>query len=240
MAQSLTGKTAFITGAGKGIGRAAALALAKEGVNLGLIARTESDLQKVVEEAEKEGVRAAFAVADVSSLEEVEAAISALTEALGSADILINNAGIGKFGTVLETSPEDWKQVIDVNLTGMFYVTRTVLPQLVEKNGGDVINISSMSGLKGDPGSSAYSASKFGVLGFTQSLSQEVRKHNIRVFALTPSRVITEFAGSTEEPENSQEKFMQPEDIAEYIVAQLKLHPRIFIPTSSQWATNPF
>lgn len=240
MAQSLTGKTAFITGAGKGIGRAAALALAKEGVNLGLIARTESDLQKVVEEAEKEGVRAAFAVADVSSLEEVEAAISALTEALGSADILINNAGIGKFGTVLETSPEDWKQVIDVNLMGMFYVTRTVLPQLVEKNGGDVINISSMSGLKGDPGSSAYSASKFGVLGFTQSLSQEVRKHNIRVFALTPSRVITEFAGSTEEPENSQEKFMQPEDIAEYIVAQLKLHPRIFIPTSSQWATNPF
>lgn len=240
MAQSLTGKTAFITGAGKGIGRAAALALAKEGVNLGLIARTESDLQKVVEEAEKEGVRAAFAVADVSSLEEVEAAISALTEELGSADILINNAGIGKFGTVLETSPEDWKQVIDVNLTGMFYVTRTVLPQLVEKNGGDVINISSMSGLKGDPGSSAYSASKFGVLGFTQSLSQEVRKHNIRVFALTPSRVITEFAGSTEEPENSQEKFMQPEDIAEYIVAQLKLHPRIFIPTSSQWATNPF
>lgn len=240
MAQSLTGKTAFITGAGKGIGRAAALALAKEGVNLGLIARTESDLQKVVEEAEKEGVRAAFAVADVSSLEEVEAAISALTEALGSADILINNAGIGKFGTVLETSPEDWKQVIDVNLMGMFYVTRTVLPQLVEKNGGDVINISSMSGLKGDPGSSAYSASKFGVLGFTQSLSQEVRKHNIRVFTLTPSRVITEFAGSTEEPENSQEKFMQPEDIAEYIVAQLKLHPRIFIPTSSQWATNPF
>lgn len=240
MAQSLTGKTAFITGAGKGIGRAAALALAKEGVNLGLIARTETDLQKVVEEAEKEGVRAAFAVADVSSLEEVEAAISALTEALGSADILINNAGIGKFGTVLETSPEDWKQVIDVNLMGMFYVTRTVLPQLVEKNGGDVINISSMSGLKGDPGASAYSASKFGVLGFTQSLSQEVRKHNIRVFALTPSRVITEFGGSTEEPENSQEKFMQPEDIAEYIVAQLKLHPRIFIPTSSQWATNPF
>lgn len=240
MAQSLAGKTAFITGAGKGIGRAAALALAKEGVHLGLIARTESDLQKVAEEAKKEGTQADYAVADVSSLEEVETAISKLTEELGSADILINNAGIGKFGTVLETPPEDWKQVIDVNLMGMFYVTRTVLPQLVEKNGGDVINISSMSGLKGDPGSSAYSASKFGVLGFTQSLSQEVRKHNIRVFALTPSRVITEFAGSTETPENSEEKFMQPEDIAEYIVAQLKLHPRIFIPTSSQWATNPF
>ena len=240
MAQSLKGKIAFITGAGKGIGRAAALALAKEGVHVGMISRTESDLENVVQEAISEGVQGAYAVADVSSLEQVEAAIVKLTDELGTADILINNAGIGKFGTMLETSPEDWKKVIDVNLIGMFYVTRTVLPQLIEKNGGDIINVSSMSGLKGDPGSSAYSASKFGVLGLTQSLSQEVRKHNIRVFALTPSRVITEFAGSTEEPENSKEKFMQPEDLAEYMVAQLKLHPRIFIPTSSMWATNPF
>ena len=83
------------------------------------------------------------------------------------------------------------------------------------------------------------SASKFAVLGLTESLSQEVRKHNIRVFALTPSRVITEFSGGNV-PEKSEEKFMQAEDIAEYIVAQLKLHPRIFIPQSSQWATNPF
>lgn len=240
MAQSLKGKVAFITGAGKGIGRAAAIALAQEGVHVGLIARTESDLQHTAAEAANEGVKAAYAIADVSSLDQVEAAIAKLTDELGTADILVNNAGIGKFGTLLETPPEEWKQVIDVNLMGMFYVTRTVLPQLIEKNGGDIINVSSMSGLKGDPGSSAYSASKFGVLGLTQSLSQEVRKHNIRVFALTPSRVITEFGGSSEEPANSKEKFMQPEDLAEYMVAQLKLHPRIFIPTSSMWATNPF
>ncbi|MDN7228067.1 3-ketoacyl-ACP reductase [Planococcus sp. N064] len=239
MAQTLKGKIAFITGAGKGIGRSTALALANEGVHVGLIARTENDLKGVAEEAEALGVKAAYATADVSSLEQVEHAVSQLTEALGQADILINNAGMGSFGPFQEIDPADWKKTLDVNLLGMYYVTRTVLPQLIEKNGGDIINISSMSGLKGTAGSSAYSASKFGVLGMTEALSQEVRKHNIRVFALTPSRVITDFGGG-EAPENSKEKFMQPEDIAEYIVAQLKLHPRIFIPTSSQWATNPF
>ena len=238
--QLLTEKTAFITGAGKGIGRATALALANEGVNVGLIARTEADLVKLAAEIKSLRVRAAYAVADVSDLEQVEAAVGKLTNELGTADILINNAGIGKYGPFLELEPEEWKRVIDVNLLGMYYVTRTVLPQMIEKNGGDIINISSSSGLRGSAGSSAYSASKFGVLGMTESLSQEVRKHNIRVFALTPSRVVTDLTHKEGETDQEKEKFMQPEDLAEYMVAQLKLHPRIFIPTSSQWATNPF
>lgn len=238
--QLLTEKTAFITGAGKGIGRATALALANEGVNVGLIARTEADLVKLSKEIKSLRGRVAYAVADVSDLEQVEAAVEKLTAELGTADILINNAGIGKYGPFLELDPEEWKQVIDVNLMGMYYVTRTVLPQMIKKNGGDIINISSSSGLRGSEGSSAYSASKFGVLGMTESLSQEVRKNNIRVFALTPSRVVTDLTYKEGETEKDKEKFMQPEDIAEYMVAQLKLHPRIFIPTSSQWATNPF
>lgn len=238
--QLLTEKTAFITGAGKGIGRATALALANEGVNVGLIARTEADLVKLAAEIKSLRGRAAYAVADVSDLEQVEAAVEKLTNELGTADILINNAGIGKYGPFLELEPEEWKRVIDVNLMGMYYVTRTVLPQMIEKNGGDIINISSSSGLRGSVGSSAYSASKFGVLGMTESLSQEVRKHNIRVFALTPSRVVTDLTHKEGETDQEKEKFMQPEDLAEYMVAQLKLHPRIFIPTSSQWATNPF
>src|SRR5690606_27018328 len=150
-----------------------------------------------------------------------------------------NNAGIGSFGPFLEIDPAEWTKTIDAYLIGMYYVTRAALPPLIGKNGGDIINISSMSGVTGPEGSSAYSASKFGVLGMTESLSQEVRKHNIRVFALTPSRVITEFSSGSKS-ENSEEKFMQAEDLAEYMVAQLKLHPRIFIPQSSQWATNPF
>lgn len=239
MAQSLKDKTAFITGAGKGIGRATALALAKEGVHIGLMARTETDMQAVAKEIESLDAKAVYATADVSSMEQVEEATAKLTAELGQADILINNAGMGAFGPFLEIDPEEWKRVIDVNLLGMYYVTRAVLPQLIEKSGGDIVNISSMSGVKGTAGSSAYSASKFAVLGLSESLSQEVRQHNIRVFALTPSRVITEFSGGAV-PEKSEEKFMQAEDIAEYIVSQLKLHPRIFIPQSSQWATNPF
>lgn len=241
MVQSLKGKVAFITGAGKGIGKAVALALANEGVNIGLLARTESDLKELMNEVKNSGVRAAYAAVDISSREDVEQAINKLTNELGAADILINNAGIGKFATLLEMDPEEWKRIIDVNLMGLYYVTRAVLPQLIEKNRGDIINISSTNGLNGAATSSAYSASKFGVIGLTESLAQEVRKNNIRVTALTPSTVATELAVKTNLiSENNEEKYMQPEDIADFIVSQLKLHPRIYVKTASLLATNPF
>ncbi|KHF40407.1 3-ketoacyl-ACP reductase [Halalkalibacter okhensis] len=239
MAQSLQGKVAIVTGAGKGIGRATAIALAKEGVQVGLLARTESDLVEVANEIEAMGVKAAYATVDVASLEQVEQAVHHVTSKLGPSDILINNAGTGKFGGFLELSPEEWKSMIDINLMGAYYVTRTVLPQLIEKNGGDIINISSTAGQKGAPVTSAYSASKFGLLGLTESLALEVRKHNIRVTALTPSTVATELAFKENLTDGNPEKVMQPEDLAEYMVAQLKLHPRIFIKSAGLWSTNP-
>ncbi|EOR24735.1 3-ketoacyl-ACP reductase [Cytobacillus oceanisediminis] len=240
MAQSLKGKIAFITGAGRGIGKAVAIALANEGVNVGLLARTEEALKEVVKEVEALGVKAAYATVDVSSLEEVEQAISTLTNELGKADILINNAGIGKFESLLEMNPEEWKKIIDVNLMGPYYVTKAVLPQLIEKNGGDIINISSTNGLNGAATSSAYSASKFGLIGMTESLAQEVRRNNIRVTSLTPSTVATELAVQTDLIKGSAEKYMQPEDIAELIVSQLKLHPRIYVKAATVIGTNPF
>ena len=178
MAQSLNGKVAFITGAARGIGKATAIALANEGVNIGLLARTESALKEVARVVEGLGVKVAYAAADVTSVEQVEPAIATLTTGLGAADILINNAGIATFETVLEMDPEEWKRIIDVNLMGTYYVTRVVFPQLIEKNGGDIINISSTNGLNGAATSSAYSASKFGVIGFTESLAQEVRRND--------------------------------------------------------------
>lgn len=240
MGQVLTEKTAIITGAGRGIGRATALALANEGVAVGLIARTEEELERVVQEIRSLRGRAAYAVADVSDATAVEAAVARLTEELGTVDILINNAGIGKYGKFLELEAADWQAMLNVNLMGMVHMTKAVLPQMIEKKQGDIVNISSSSGLRGTSGSSAYSASKFAVLGMSEALMQEVRKHNVRVFALAPSRVVTDMTDSGFESEEEKEKFMQPEDIADYIVSQLKLHPRIFIPTSSQWATNPF
>lgn len=239
MAQSLKGKVALVTGAGKGIGRATAIALAHEGVNVGLLARTEQDLVEVAKEIEALGVKTAYATADVSSMEEVNAAVEKLKTSLGPVDILINNAGIGKFGKFLELEPEEWKKIIDINLIGVYYVTRAVLPQLIDKNGGDIINISSTAGQKGAPVTSAYSASKFGLLGLTESLALEVRKHNIRVTALTPSTVATELAYKENLTDGNPEKVMQPEDLAEYMVAQLKLHPRIFIKSAGLWSTNP-
>lgn len=240
MAQSLQGKVAFITGAGRGIGKAVAIALAKEGINIGLFGRTEESLKEVSMELEQYGVQSSYAIMDVSSLEDVEKAIENVTTTLGKVDILINNAGIAKFESLVDMDPGTWKEIIDVNLMGPYYVTKTVLPQLIEKNAGDIINISSTSGLNGAATSSAYSASKFGLIGMTESLAQEVRRNNIRVTALTPSTVVTDLAVETNLISGNQDKYMQPEDIAEIIVSQLKLNPRIYIKNASMIATNPF
>src|SRR5699024_2207222 len=239
MAQSLQGKVAYVTGAGKGIGRAVAQHLAQEGVIIGAIARTEDNVKETVKQIEASGGKAAYAVADVSDIDAVNQAVEALTEAVGTADILINNAGIGGFAKFLEMDPADWKNIIDVNLMGTYYVTRAVLPQLIEKSAGDIINISSTAGEKGGPITSAYSASKAGLLGLTESLAMEVRKHNVRVTALTPSTVATDLAYAENLTDGNPEKVLQPEDLAEFIVAQLKLHPRMFVKSAGLWSTNP-
>ncbi|MCA1055787.1 3-ketoacyl-ACP reductase [Rossellomorea aquimaris] len=240
MAQNISGKIAYITGAWRGIGKATALELAREGVHVGLIARTESALEEVAEEARTLGVKAVAATADIADMAQVDKAVETLQDELGPADILINNAGIGMYGNFLEIDPADWKKTFEVNVFGTYHVTRAVLPQLIEKNRGDIINISSSSGLKGTAKSTAYSGSKFAVQGMTEALMQEVRKHNIRVMTLNPSLVATDLTFGDQLEEADKEKYMQPEDIAEHIVSQLKLHPRIFIKQSLQWATNPF
>lgn len=241
MAQSLQGKVAFITGAARGIGKATAFALAQEGVHIGLIARSEDTLQSVAEELKGLGVKTAYAIANVADMAQVEAAVTSLVEQLGTADILVNNAGIGKFASVLDMDPTEWKEIVEVNLFGTYNVTYAVLPQLIEKNGGDIINISSTAGLGGAATSSAYSASKFGVIGLTESLAQEVRRHNIRVTALTPSTVVTDLARDMNLIDEAKaERLMQAEDMAELIVAQLKLNKRVYLKNATMITTNPF
>ena len=236
---SLKGKTALITGAGRGIGRATAIALAKEGVHLGLIGLTMSNLEKVTAELEQYDVNVSAATADVSNLEAVYQAVEHIKSDLGSIDILINNAGIAKFGGFLDLTPEEWENIIQVNLMGVYNVTRAVLPDMIERKSGDIVNISSTAGQKGAPVTSAYSASKFAVLGLTESLMLEVRKHNIRVTALTPSTVATDLAIETNLISGNPENVMQSEDLAELLVAGLKLHPRVVVKTSGLWSTNP-
>lgn len=237
--QNLKGRNALITGAGRGIGRATAIAFAKEGINVGLVGKTAENLEKVAQEIEAYGVEVTMATADVADQESVNAAVEHVLSELGKIDILVNNAGISKFGGFLELSPEEFKNIIDVNLMGVYYVTRAVLPQMIEQKSGDIINISSTAGQRGGPVMSAYSASKFGLLGLTESLMQEVRKHNIRVSALTPSTVATDLAFAENLTDGNPEKVLQPEDLAEVMVAQLKLHPRVFLKNTGIWSTNP-
>lgn len=237
--QSLKNKNALITGAGKGIGKAVALALAEEGTNVILLARTASDLEKTAAEAQAFGVKTLVVTADIADINSVNKAVEKAITEFKTIDILINNAGVGKFGKFLDLTPEEFENIIKVNLFGIYYATHAVLPGMIEQQSGDIINISSTAGLKGAALTSAYSASKFGVLGLTESLMQEVRKHNIRVTALTPSTVATDMALDLNLTDGNPEKVMQAEDVAELIVAQLKLNKRVFIKDSGIWSTNP-
>jgi len=237
--ESLKGKIAIVTGAGKGIGKAIAIALASEGVHVGLIARSINDLASVAAEINELGVQSAIGVADISQIDQVNSAVASIQSSLGKIDILINNAGMGTFGKFLDLTPEQWENHIKVNLFGVYYATRAVLPQMIERQTGDIVNVSSTAGLTGAAVTSAYSASKFAVMGLTESLMQEVRKHNIRVTAMAPSTVVTELAKSANLINNNEDRMMQPEDFAELIVAQLKLNRRVFVKASSIWSTNP-
>jgi 3-oxoacyl-[acyl-carrier protein] reductase len=237
--QSLKGKNALVTGAGKGIGKAVALALAAEGTNVILLARTTADLETLAKEVETLGVKALVVTADISDIKSVNQAVKKALATFGTIDILINNAGVGKFGKFLDLSPEEFENIIKINLFGTYYATRAVLPGMIEQQSGDIINISSTAGLRGAAATSAYSASKFAVMGLTESLMQEVRKHNIRVTALTPSTVATDMAKDLNLTDGNPDKVMQPEDVAELIIAQLKLNKRVFIKDSGIWSTNP-
>lgn len=237
--ESLKGKNVLITGAGKGIGRAMAIALAQEGVNIGLVARTEADLLQVAKEIEGSNVRTAIAAADVSSIDSVNAAVAKIKAELGVIDILINNAGIGAFAPFMELEPSKWEEIVKVNLFGAYYVTRAVLPEMIERKTGDIINISSTAGQRGAAVTSAYSASKFGLIGLSESLMQEVRKHNIRVTTLTPSTIATDMAKDLKLTDGNPDTVMQPEDFAEFVVGQLKLNRRVFVKEAGLWSTNP-
>lgn len=239
--QSLQGKTALITGAGKGLGKAISVALAKEGVHLALISRTESDLLAVKETVAgiDSSLKVAIAVADQSDFSSIKSAITSLISELGVPDILVNNAGVGKFGKFLDLEVSEWENIIKVNLLGVYYVIHEVLPGMLARKSGDIVNISSTAGQKGNAMTSAYSASKFGLNGLTESLMQEVRKSDIRVFSMTPSTIATDLAIGNNLTDGNPDKVLQPEDFAELLVSHLKLPKRALVKNVEFWSTNP-
>jgi 3-oxoacyl-[acyl-carrier protein] reductase len=238
--KNLKNKKAIITGGGRGLGKATAIAFAKEGIDIAITGRNEAVLKETVSELEAYGINAMYSVFDVSRYENVKTGIKSIVNTLGSVDILVNNAGIAAFGTFNDMEVSQWSQIIQTNLMGMYYVTKEVLPYLIDKNEGDVINVSSTAGLNGNANTSAYSASKFAVIGMSESLMKEVRKNNIRVCTLTPSTIASDMSielGIADK--DSQDSVLQPEDFAELIVAGLKLPRRAMLKSAALWSTNP-
>jgi 3-oxoacyl-[acyl-carrier protein] reductase len=236
----LKNRKAIITGGGRGLGKATAIAFAKEGIDVAITGRNEAVLKETVSELKALGVNAIYAAFDVSNYEEVQKSIKSLIDTLGSIDILVNNAGIAAFGSLNDMEVNQWSQIIQTNVMGMYYVTKEVLPHLIAKNEGDIINVSSTAGLSGNATTSAYSASKFAVIGMSQSLMKEVRKNNIRVCTLTPSTIASDMSidlGIAKK--DSEDSVLQPEDFAELIVSGLKLPRRAMMANASLWSTNP-
>ncbi|HJU93925.1 MAG TPA: 3-hydroxybutyrate dehydrogenase [Pyrinomonadaceae bacterium] len=185
----LNGKTALITGGGRGIGRAIALTFASQGARIAVAARTAEQVEQVASEI---GNNAIALVCDVSDSESVARMFSDMRERLGDADILVNNAGIAESATVVNTTDELWNRHISINLSGTFYCTRAALPAMLKKGWGRVINIASIAAKTGAPYVAAYTASKHGVLGLTRTIALEVATTGITANAICPGYVDTE------------------------------------------------
>lgn len=214
---NLNGKVAIVTGGTKGIGRVIAEALLREGMSVCVGARSDDEVETAVSELGDIGEgRVTGAVCDVRDYEEVAALIEHTVDELGGVDVLVNNAGIGIFGRVEETSPEDFRAVLETNLCGVFYCCHEAIPQMKKRGGGYIINISSLAGTNAHPEMSAYNASKFGLNGFSEAMMQEVRHDNIKVSYIMPGSVNTAFGG--DEPGAGRIWQLQPADIARVVV----------------------
>ena len=204
---------AVVTGASRGIGRAAALALAERGLDVALLARTESDLAAVAQGVARHGVKALSLRCDVTSAAEVNDAAARVLETFGAPEVVVNNAGVIRRAPVHEMSLEDFRLVLDTNLTATFLVTRALLPAMLKRNRGRFVQVASISSTLGSARASAYCAAKWGVVGFTKSLAEELRGTGLGALSVLPGSVETSMLeGSGFNPQ------MKPEDVAKTIV----------------------
>jgi len=213
----LEGKVAMVTGAGRGIGRAISLRFAAEGASLILCARTAPKLQEVAEAVRASGRPCLSAVCDVTKEEEVAALVKRGVEQFGRIDILVNNAGISNPKPFLETTDADWDEALRVNLMGIVYCTRAVLPGMLQRRAGSVVNIASAAGLRGLPGSPAYTASKAAVIGLTHAIGEELGERGVRLNVVCPGPIKTELLDSSAVKDfvlKNKAHLLPPEDAA--------------------------
>lgn len=215
--QQLTEQVALVTGAGRGIGRSIALALAGEGARVALVARTEAQLHAVQAEIEARGGQALSLPADVSDEAAVKALVRAAVQTFGRLDIVVNNAAIGVFGPLAETRADDWDRVMAVNVRGPFLLCREAIPYLKQQPRSFIINMNSVVGVKGYVNQALYGASKHALLGLTKVLAKEVQADGIRVHAICPGGVDTEFIGDAR-PDLDRSLLMQADEIADAVL----------------------
>ena len=231
----LEGKVAIVTGGGRGMGRAISLRFASEGARVVVASRTEKEITEVVSEIQSLGGEGIAVATDISNEGDVDELFAETLEEFNTIDILVNNGGVAFSRPLVETSLEEWKRVIDINLTGAFLCSKAALPVMIKKGFGKIINISSMSGKRGLPNATAYSASKFGMIGMTECLAKEVGPHNITVQVIDPGLADTTMGDTLSDKliEKAglpgRETWMRPEDIAEIVLLLATLDNRVSV-----------
>ena len=231
----LAGKKALITGGSEGIGLAIARALRRHEADVAITGRRAEPLDAVA------GEIGALAIAgDVGVEEDAMRTMETFIDAHGRVDILVNNAGVGYFAPLHEIELERFEALFRTNVTGAMLMAREAAKHFIAQESGDLINISSTSGLKGGRGSTAYSASKFALRGMTECWRDELRRHNVRVMLVNPSEVQTDFAAKLGRPREPSPKKLRAEEIADAILGVLQIDDRGFVPEFSVFATNPF
>ena len=234
----LKGRVVLVTGAGRGIGRAVALAFAREGAKLALDGRTKKNLTDVARELKDLDAPAAVLPGDVSDEGVVSRVVAAAEQQLGPIDVLVNNAGVYVAAPVERMDTLVFDRLLAVNLRGPFLMSRAVLPGMKSRRRGHVVNVASTAGRRGFAGGGAYCASKFGLVGLSEAMMYEVRTSDVRVSVVYPSTVATDLvrkSGMTFD----EKKAIQPEDVAAGIVALVKMDDRALVKGLEIWQTNP-
>jgi len=220
----LEDRVAIVTGAGRGIGRAVALAFAREGAAVALAARTASELEAVADQIRRASGRALAVPTDVIREESVAALVEKVLAEFKRVDILVTAAGVAACAPLVDTKPEDWDRMMAVNVRGVFLACRAVLPAMMKERRGTIINIVSVAAKRAIPGGAAYAASKHAVLGLTQVLAEEMRPHGVRVGALSPGAVDTALWDAVPNPPD-RSRMLRPEDVAEAALLMASLPP---------------
>jgi 3-oxoacyl-[acyl-carrier protein] reductase len=238
MTHSLSLKRAIVTGGTRGIGRAITESLLEAGCSVLFCGRNAQAVQSTVDELKSKGGTKVFGQsADVSSLSDVEKLFEYGDRAMGGLDILVNNAGIGIFAKMAECSVDDWRRVIDVNLSGAFYCSRQAVPRMIQAGGGHVVHIGSLAGKNPFATGAAYNASKFALNGFAEAMMLDHRNDNIRVTTIMPGSVDTEFSHSG--TRNGSNWKIASQDVADMVIAVLKMPERTMVSSVEMRPSKP-